>query len=121
MKRQLGIFVFLLCFVSEAFASETYECIYKLYSDNNGSHADNLKLTFLVDDTAQKSYVIGNNGSDEVVFINRGNGMSFIEVTDLGNVMTTSISLNMDTVHSRNSMLGDKLIPSQYYGVCEKK
>jgi hypothetical protein len=64
---------------------------------------------------------MGNAGSSEVQIINGTHGISFLELTQTGNVMVTSITNAGDSVHSRNSIIFDKLIPSQYYGKCAKQ
>ena len=115
--------IFLLAlFSTSAFATQTFECIFTNFSDQKGNHKETLKLTFLIDKEAEKSYIIGNNGSNPVAHFDRGNGISFVEVTGLGNSMSTTIDTKMNAVHSRNSVgiLG-KLLPSQYYGSCVAK
>ncbi|PSV10468.1 hypothetical protein [Photobacterium leiognathi] len=114
--------VILLLMSASSFSStSTIKCIYKSYSDAEGSHKvkKDLVLSFLLDSDNNKSYVLGNNGSNEVVKIVGTGHVTFLESTSSGNVMTTTITDNMKTVHSRNSVLFGKLIPSQYYGECE--
>ena len=53
--------------------------------------------------------------------IARENGMAFIEITDSGNVMTTAITSNGESVHSRNTVIIDSIVASQYYGRCVQK
>ena len=36
-----------------------------------------------------------------------------------GAVQTTTIANDASTVHSRHTMMGGKLMPSQYYGTCQ--
>ena len=43
----------------------------------------------------------------------------FIEFTGSGNVVTTTITEKGVSVHSRNSVVFGKLIPSQYYRTCK--
>jgi hypothetical protein len=51
-----------------------------------------------------------------------GEGITFIEITGGGNVMTTTIDQKMVSAHSRNTVvLGGDLLPSQYYGKCVSK
>ncbi len=107
-----------------AFAeTTTYSCDYPIYSDEKGSHRvkDKFALTFLVDDSNNKSYMLGNNGSTEIHMSNSLDHIAFLEVTATGNFMTTAIDMNMNTVHSRNSVMLGGIIPSQYYGKCEIK
>lgn len=108
--------------------THTFECFYPKQSGYSEGKAwikkGEFKITFLVDESAQKSYIIGNNGSNEVIHIMNDGGMTFVEVTGTGNVMTTTIASNLNSVHSRNtimSLMNVELIPSQYYGSCAKK
>ncbi|WP_241211645.1 hypothetical protein [Vibrio sinaloensis] len=79
-------------------------------------------LRYLIDPDVDKVYVLGNNGSNEVVKVSGNDHVSFLEATGTGNVMVTTITNKMDTVHSRNTVgFGGDLIPSQYYGKCTAK
>lgn len=120
-------FVFVLLFsmlCHAAFAStNTFECIYKTYSDEEGNHKakDNFAMSFLVDPTARKAYMLGSLGSTEVKLIQNTGGVTFVEVTGTGNVMVTVISDDGRSVHSRNGIVLGEIVPSQYYGRCKKK
>jgi len=105
-------------------ATITFECDYSSYSDNEGHHAveNEFKITFLIDEDAGKSYIIGNNGSNEVILLPGASGnFSFIEITDTRNVMTTTITSEGESVHSRNSVMFAELIATQYYGKCTSR
>ncbi|MBL4798970.1 MAG: hypothetical protein JKY50_16265 [Oleispira sp.] len=78
-------------------------------------------LNFIVDQESKKSYMLGNNGSTEVKLFESSDQLVFIQLTDTGNIMTTTITRKLKSVHSRNSVMLDELIPSQYYGKCEIK
>lgn len=125
MKKLLSLFfliALIASFSNNAFSAETYECQYTSFSNQKGNHKEEFNLIFLVDVSAGKSYIVGNNGSSEVNYIDNAAGLSFIEITDSGNVMTTAIDANMKSVHSRNSIgLTGELLPSQYYGSCVQK
>ena len=102
----------------------SYICNYDSYSDEEGNHkvGKEFVLTFIVDSENKKAYIVGNQGSEEVAAIpHRIGGVSFVEVTGSGNVMSTVIDTAGNSVHSRNTSLGGKLVPSQYYGKCEIK
>ncbi|MDD5472400.1 MAG: hypothetical protein PHP05_10860, partial [Sideroxydans sp.] len=88
-----------------------------------GNHKanDNFAMSFLVDPTARKAYMLGNQGSTEVKLIPNTGGVTFVEVTAAGNVMVTVIADDGHSVHSRNGMILGKIVPSQYYGRCKKK
>jgi len=114
------------CFVSSSAISSTstLECIYKKYADPEGVHTakNDFILRYLIDPDADKVYVLGNNGSNEVVKVPGNDHVSFLEATGAGNVMVTTITNTMNTVHSRNTVgFGGDLIPSQYYGKCTAK
>lgn len=78
-------------------------------------------LQFLSDEEAGKSYIIGNNGAEEVAELKNAGGVTFVEVTGTGNVSVTTITHDLKSVHSRNTILAltkNELIPSQHYGTC---
>lgn len=75
-------------------------------------------LNFVADLEANKAYVMGNAGASEVLLIKNLNGTSFIEITGSGNVMTTSVTTLGEAAHSRNTIMIEKLLPSQFYGSC---
>ena len=105
-----------------AYANTTaYSCNYTSYSDPKGNHKVKKKfeLNFIVDKTAGKSYLLGNNGSSEVKMLESSDQLAFIEVTATGNIMTTAIDSKRNSVHSGNSVMFGEMIPSQYYGKCE--
>ena len=80
---------------------------------------DPLSMKFTYDSISDDSFVVGNNGVSKVTFVNGRNHFSFIEITDSGNVMTTSILPNGLAVHSRNFTSGNDFeATSQKKGVC---
>jgi len=101
----------------------TFECDYKTYGDDKGLHKVKapFRLTFRVDTSSKKAYIIGNVGSSEVSLVPNADGLTLVEITGSGNVMTTVITSIGKTVHSRGSILFGDLVPSQYYGSCLKK
>jgi len=103
--------------------TETFICNYSTYSDANGNHkvTDKFVLTFIVDMTKKTAIMLGSQGTEEVTLIPSGvgEGISFIEITGAGNVMTTAIDSKGNSVHSRNTILDGGIVPTQYYGKCE--
>ena len=102
-------------------ATTTFTCSFPVSASPSGLKKESkpFELRFIADPQAVKAYLIGNNGSSEVKAIgNKGDGMTFIEITDTGNIMVTAITGSGEAVHSRNGILSGKLIPSQYYGKC---
>mgnify|MGYP001812791690 CR=1 FL=1 len=55
---------------------------------------------------------------NDVVFVSGSFGWSFLEYLPTGAVQTTTISKSGKSVHSRHSMIGNDMVPSQYYGAC---
>lgn len=70
---------------------------------------------------AGKATATGNNGSSAVVGIwnKSGEGVSFVEVTPDGNVMTTVVDSKGTSIHSRHTIIAGQVAPSQYYGSCK--
>jgi len=117
------LFCLILLWSASAFAATaTFKCTFSTFSDRKavGQKAeDGLPMTFLVDSKAGKAYVIGNNGSNEVVLVQNQDGFTLVEITGTGNVMVTAITFGGQAVHSRHSMVSkSEIIPSQYYGRC---
>ena len=101
-----------------------YKCEYKSYSNELGIHKyeEAFGFSIIVDHKVGKAYIHGNNGADELKFVeNNDGGIGFIEVTPSGNIQTTVISKSGKSVHSRHTTLIDELMPSQSYGKCSKK
>jgi hypothetical protein len=89
---------------------------------------DVMNYTFAGLDPAMSSaQVIGNAGAATVHLIKGAHTWNFIEVTGVGNVMTTTVFKSADgrnhpAVHSRHTALSDgEPLPSQYRGMCEAK
>ena len=116
---------FLLLGLASVASSETMTivCNYTTVATPNDGLAEvgdeGFRLTFMLDSETHKVNMIGSSGSGEVSMVNNDSGMTFVEITATGNVMTTTISDNLRSVHSRHSIMTGDLIPSQYYGQCE--
>jgi len=83
------------------------------------SEATDFELRFLIDTDQQKAYIIGNQGTGEVIMINGLNSVSMLEKTEVGNLMTTTIELkSFEAVHSRHSVSTEGMLPQQFYGQC---
>jgi hypothetical protein len=124
----LGIALFLAIVSSQsgiaATGTRSYICDYTSWSDDKGLHKDGkpFSLTFVYDPSAKKAYMLGNQGTGEVMVVtNSEGGISFVEVTGTGNVMVTAISRTLQSVHSRHTVFSTDIIPSQYYGKCAVK
>lgn len=118
----LNIVLFLV-FLDSALAQTTsFKCDYPTYSNENGNHkSKKFALQFVLDSEENKAYIIGNNGSAEVrIVMNLSDVITFMEITPIGNIMTTTILYNNgNSVHSRHTEIFGKIVPSQYYGKCK--
>jgi len=101
----------------------TYICNYPTWSNNTGIHKvkEKFEANFIVDEEAGKAYMLGNNGSVAVKLLESNDQLAFIQITATGNIITTTITSQLKSVHSRNVVIFGELLPSQYYGKCEVK
>jgi hypothetical protein len=98
MTKHLYV-VLALSFLSQMAASAeltTYRCSYERYANGEKIQkvAELFELVFITDPVG-KATLVGNHGSSEVEgFWNKsGGGVSFIEVTPVGDIMTTVWSM----------------------------
>lgn len=116
------LFVVLEAIPSTSHAETTsYTCNFPVYASPSGLQKtkEMLDIRYLLDPKTKKAYILGNAGSSEVTPVqHKGGGVTFIEITDTGNVMVTAIAASGEAVHSRNGIIGKMLTPSQYYGNC---
>ncbi len=102
--------------------SGTYVCSFPVYHSSDEiemSKADDFVLTFTFDTATSDAFLEGNNGVTPV-FLSKGSyGATFLEVLQTGAVQSTTVALDGGAVHSRHTMIGGDLVPSQYYGSCE--
>jgi hypothetical protein len=101
----------------------TLTCTYSSYASDKGVYEldEDLVLRFVIDKATDKAYLVGDNGTSEVQMIQSRAGISFLEVTGSGNLMTTAVDLSGTSVHSRNALLDGGLVASQSYGWCHFK
>jgi hypothetical protein len=121
--RLILFFVILMTLAPKSFAETiSYKCSFLFSASPSGIEKESkpFELSFVLDTQTKKAYMLGNNGSSEVMPVENIAGITFVEVTPSGNVMVTAITTSGDAVHSRNTIFldGKKLIPSQYYGKC---
>jgi len=126
MKNIMLVILMLFCMPMLAYSeAQTIICNYSSYSDDNGTYKlkEKLVLTFIVDKIKNVAHIRGIEGTDRVAMIPSavGRGISFIEITAAGNVMTTTIDSIGESVHSRNIIINGKIAPTHCYGECEIK
>ena len=98
-----------------------FNCSYQKYfnaDDKRLKDAKGFSLQFSVDTVTEKAVLIGNQGLEDVVFLDGIYGVTFLEYLVTGAVQTTTISKSGISVHSRHTLISGDLLPSQYYGSC---
>jgi len=115
-----------------------FECSYPCWSDAKGNHATSKKypmeFKFVWKLGERNATMIGNVGTAEVAAIQNACGITFVEITNTGNVTATTINLEQikeikkngilqyvitESVHSRNTIMPDGYQTwCQYYGTC---
>ena len=121
MRLILLFFITVMAFPWPSYAATTsFTCNFPSMASPSGvkKESEQFELRFLSDPKTKKTYLLGNSGSSEVTAIENLTGVTFIEITNSGNVMVTAITYSGEAVHSRNGIMEGKLIPSQYYGKC---
>lgn len=73
---------------------------------------------FTIDTVTNDAFVVGNAGASRVVAYRGRDAFTFLEYLESGAVQSTTITNLGPAVHSRNTILGSGLLPSQYYGSC---
>lgn len=119
----VGALLMMFSLTARAGAAElmTFRCSYERYSD--GEKIRKVEKPFewvFVVGPAGKATATGNMGSSEVIVSldKAGEGVSFVEVTPMGNVMTTVVDSKGTSIHSRHTLMAGQVVPSQYYGRC---
>lgn len=104
-------------------ATTSYVCRFTVEASPKGlaKQEKPFELRFVVDTATKKGYLVGNAGSSEVEIIPNTDGVSFVEITNSGNVMVTAIAVGGAAVHSRNGIMFKDLVPSQFYGNCVRQ
>ncbi|WP_143514460.1 hypothetical protein [Primorskyibacter flagellatus] len=79
----------------------------------------NFDLIFRLDTTANKAFVVGNNGLSEVGAYRGASGITFLEMLGSGAVQSTTVASDGSSSHSRNTIIAGTLTASQYVGNCD--
>lgn len=117
----MGLAIFFLPNIGLA-ATATLTCSFPTYhspDDTNLQSTDGFVLKFRFDTITRDAFLEGNNGLASVVMMNGESGLSFLEILLTGAVQSTTVANSGAAVHSRHSIIGGDLVPSQYYGECE--
>lgn len=115
-------FALVALFSSHAFAeNEKYVCSFPIFAEPDGiQKAENFKLEFHRDTVTGDAFIVGNLGLNEVFAIEGTGGVTFLENLLSGAVQSTTIAKDNSAVHSRHTIIHVELVPSQYYGTCER-
>jgi len=104
----------------------TFFCEFRNYANQKGSFSDDaLDFTIVTNDNNDTFTMKGNNGTSGGTTIRGEKGLSFVEVTETGNIATTTMVISepyggkQQAAHSRNMLVNGKLLASQYYGTCQ--
>lgn len=102
-------------------SSMRFQCEFQSYASPSGLKkvSDKFALEFTYDTITGEAMLVGNNGLAKVQAFAGSNGVTFLEFLGTGVVQSTTISGERDAVHSRNTIIGGDLAPSQYYGTCK--
>ena len=122
MIREIMVLGGALALVQSTFAqAETlrWKCDYTSIATPKGLAAEKFALEFALDTVTKKAVIIGNAGMSDVAAVGGNQGITFQETLGSGAVQTTTIANDASSVHSRHTMIGGKLTPSQYYGTCK--
>jgi hypothetical protein len=98
--------------------SYRWQCVYSQYASPKGLAKEHFTIEFAFDDITGKAVMIGSLGLADVEAHMGNNGITFLEKLVGGVVQTTTVAMSGKSVHSRHSILGAEIIPSQYYGQC---
>ena len=118
------ILILFMCFTSlTTAASLNYSCVYPTYTDRAGvkqSDGEDSPFSFEIIQYSNDKAIMKGNLSMTPLLVIKGNGqVSFVEVTQTKNVMVTTITDSLESVHSRNLVMFGKFVTSQYFGSCK--
>ncbi|MBR0823754.1 hypothetical protein [Bradyrhizobium liaoningense] len=96
-----------------------WKCDYTLIASPKGLAAEAFSLEFALDTATKKAVIIGNAGMSDVAAVGGNQGITFQEKLASGAIQTTTIANDGSSVHSRHTIIGRAVVPSQYYGKCQ--
>jgi hypothetical protein len=119
----LIVAVMMSCWTTLATAkSYKWNCSYPKLASPDGLKAQrDFKLEFAFDDVTGKAVIFANNGVADVDAHIGSEAISFTEKLATGAIQNTIISLAGDSVHSRHTLIGGKMVATQSYGQCAKQ
>ena len=126
MKKVLLVVLFTVYGLGADRKHTTYACEFPTYATQKGTYESDpvVRFTIVANDSNGTYTLKGTTGQSKGNIISGDKGLSFIKVTKLGNITTTTMTKvppydkDQMAVHSRNILAGGKLLASQYYGTC---
>lgn len=111
---------FVLASAAKAEIPVRISCVFPVYSspDVSSKPAADFRFEFLIDKGMGTALMLGNFATVSVGIHSGDNGWTFIEYLASGSIQTTTITDSGSAVHSRNTIIDNDLVPSQYYGSC---
>lgn len=122
MKALIFKIIILFTFSQSAYSAlTTITCDYDTFASVKKVEptTEIMQLIFTVDIDSSEAQVIRSNNVVDVDLYPTGGGFTFVEVDEIGNVLTTTVDIHGKSAHSRNTILDSELIPSQFYGECD--
>jgi hypothetical protein len=101
--------------------SYKWNCVYTQRASPQGLVDDRFNLEFAFDDFTRKAAIIGNQGVADVEVHVGQQAVTFMEELNGGVVQTTTVANDGKSVHSRHTIIGREMKPSQYYGECVRR
>src|SRR5262245_20964189 len=92
-----------------------WNCLFKLRAAAEGLFKDDFRMEFAYDDVTSKAVMIGNQGVADVEIYRGPGAVTFLEKLSVGVVQTTTVTNDGRSIHSRHTIIGRELVPSQYY------
>ena len=127
MKNILLIVLLSVFGVTGKVKHTTFTCEFKTYATEKGSFSDDVMRFSLVTNDNNSTYIRKGRKDEFFGKIIKGDkGLSFVEVSNRGNITITTMSslssgdYDHKTVHSSNRLLDGELLASQYYGTCHR-
>lgn len=98
----------------------SFVCVFDRYCDDSVEcGSSNLELDFKLDTLSGDAFVQGNTGLSPVAAYVGERGVTFSEKLASGAIQSTTATFAGPAVHSRHSIIGGTLSPSQYFGSCD--
>jgi hypothetical protein len=99
--------------------SYRWTCVYTQVASPKGLASERFNLELAFDDITGKAVIIGNQGVAEAEAHIGPLGVTFMEKLSGGVVQTTTLAKGGRSVHSRHTIIGGEIVPTQYYGQCK--